>query len=359
MIRLEGRPRDHASEPEARFADRTKSSARRIVQEAEDTHADICLQLQLVERWAAAWLSASRPSEPLSETRAGRPRIYCGSADAPVRILRSGPFTALSAGLGHFGHARIQRGESNDGTMTSARKCSKYTRRGCIPFSWVGRRHDRPSNRGSRAGACFRSSIPWRARRWLPPACRPRARESELRRRRRPFLGIFPARPYCSIRRPQLGRKASRSASATMRPTGTECAATSAAHADCRSDPASRKRLQAHRREPVRTIGMTPVESGRQRPVRRRMPLRKQPQARNHQSGECRARLHDQKYGMRPTRSGRSHSAGFRRFAEKAESRRCLNSYAGSAKSDPSSPGRRIGACRSANSLQIAARSMT
>ena len=137
------------------------------------------------------------------------------------------------------------------------------------------------------------------------------------------------SRPYCSIRRSQLGRKA------------------------------SRKRLQAHRREPVRTIGMTPVESGRQRPARCRMPLRKQPQARNHQLGECRARLHDQKYGMRPTRSGRSHAAGSRRFAEKAESRRCLNSYAGSAKSNPFSSGRRIGTCRSANSLQLAARSMT
>ena len=53
--------------------------------------------------------------------RPDRPRIYCRSADAPVRILRSGPFTALSAGLGHFGHARIQRGESNGGTMTSMR----------------------------------------------------------------------------------------------------------------------------------------------------------------------------------------------------------------------------------------------
>ena len=71
--------------------------------------------------------------------------------------------------------------------------------------------------------------------------------------------------------------------------------------------------------------------------------------------GECPARLHDQKYGMRPSRSSRSHAAGSRRFAETAESRRCLNSYAGRAKSNPFSSGRRIGACRSANSLQLAA----
>ena len=61
--------------------------------------------------------------------------------------------------------------------------------------------------------------------------------------------------------------------------------------------------------------------------------------------GECRARLHDQKYGMRLTRSSRLHAVGFRRFAEKMESRRCLNSYAGSAKSNPFSLGRMIGAC--------------
>ena len=63
------------------------------------------------------------------------------------------------------------------------------------------------------------------------------------------------------------------------------------------------------------------------------------------------------KYGMRPTRL--IACKWIPSFAAKTESQRYLNSYAGSAKSNPSSPGRRIGACRSANSLQLAARSMT
>ncbi len=42
---------------------------------------------------------------------------------------------------------------------------------GCIPFSWVRLlRRCNPSNRGSRASACFRGSIRWRARRWHPPS---------------------------------------------------------------------------------------------------------------------------------------------------------------------------------------------
>ena len=189
------------------------------------------------------------PSGALSGICASRFRIGVGSVPSPTISTAKQP-------------SWMRWSKLRSKCLNCWRKGVKHlSTRGCIPFSWVGRRHDRPSNRGSRASACFRSSIWWRARRWLPPACRPRARESELRRRRRPFLGIFPDRPYCSIRRPQLGRKASRSASATARPTGTKCAATSAAHADCRSDPASRKRLQAHRREPVRTIGMTPVEA--------------------------------------------------------------------------------------------------
>ena len=135
-IRLGGRPRDHASEPEARFADRTKSPARRTGQEAEDIHTDICRQLQMVERWAAAWLSASRPSALLSETRPDRPRISCGLRMRRFGFSRSAPITALSAGLGHFGHVRIQRGKSNGDTVTSMRANSIGA--GCIPFSLNG-----------------------------------------------------------------------------------------------------------------------------------------------------------------------------------------------------------------------------